>query len=54
MTNEEKTMLIAYLVYAGEIDSGGDVETQFLDWYQVRGERSPERPTTRRSLTLPR
>ena len=38
MTNEEKTILIAYLVDAGEIDPDGDVESQFLDWYQVREE----------------
>ena len=36
MTNEEKDLLIAYLVDAGELDPDGDVETQFLDWYQVR------------------
>ena len=36
MTNEEKTLLISYLVDAGEMDPAGDVEAQFLDWYQVR------------------
>ena len=36
MTNEEKDLLIAYLVDAGEIDPDGDVEAEFLDWYQVR------------------
>ena len=36
MTNEEKDLLVAYLVDAGEIDTDGDVEQQFLDWYQVR------------------
>ena len=36
MTNEEKDLLIAYLVDAGEIDPAGDVEAQFLEWHQVR------------------
>ena len=27
---------IAYLADAGDLDAGGDVEAQFLDWYQVR------------------
>ena len=38
MTNEEQELLIAYLVDAGEIipDLDVDVETQFLDWYEVR------------------
>ena len=36
MTNEENDLLIAYLVDAGEIDPDGDVEAQFLEWYQVR------------------
>ena len=36
MTNEEQELLIAYLTDAGEIDPDGDVEAQFLDWYQVR------------------
>ena len=31
MTNEEKDLLIAYLVDAGELDPEGDVETQFMD-----------------------
>ena len=37
MTNEEKGLLMAYLMDAGEIDPDGDVEAEFLDWYQVRG-----------------
>ena len=36
MINEEKGLLMAYLVDAGEIDPDGDVEAQFLDWYRVR------------------
>ena len=36
MTNEEKDLLIAYLVDAEEIDPDGDVEAEFLDWYRVR------------------
>ena len=36
MTNEEKDLLISYLVDAGELDPDGDVEDQFMDWYQVR------------------
>ena len=36
MTNEEKDLLIAYLVDAGEIDAEGDMETQVLEWHQVR------------------
>ena len=38
MTDEEQDLLIAYLVDTGEIfpDLDGDVETQFLDWRQVR------------------
>ena len=38
MTDEEKDLLIAYLVDAGEIspDLDLDVENQFLDWYEVR------------------
>ena len=39
MPNEEKDLLIAYLVDAGELDPGSDVEEQFLDWYQVRQDR---------------
>ena len=35
MTNEEKDLLISYLVDAGDIDPD-DVEAQFLEWYQVR------------------
>ena len=38
MTNEEKDLLIAYLVDASEIDPDGDIEAQFLDWYQIREE----------------
>ena len=37
MTNEEKDLLIAYLIDAGELDPEGDVEAQFLGWYQVLG-----------------
>ena len=36
MTHEEKGLLTNYLVDAGEIDPDGDVEAQFLEWYQVR------------------
>ncbi len=36
MTNEEKDLLIAYLVDAGELDPDGDVEAQFLEWHRVR------------------
>ena len=36
MTNEEKDLLIAYLVDSGDIDPDSDVEAQFLEWYQVR------------------
>ena len=36
MTNEEKELLVAYLIDAGDIDPDGDVEGQFLDWYRVR------------------
>ena len=36
MTNEEQNLLIAYLIDAGDIDPDGDVEAQFMDWYQVR------------------
>ena len=36
MTQEEKDLLISYLVDAGELDPEGDVEAQFDDWYQVR------------------
>ena len=36
MTNEEKDLLIAYLIDTGDIDPDGDVAGQFLDWYQVR------------------
>ena len=37
MTNEEKDLLIAYLVDAGELDQDGNLEKQFQDWYQARG-----------------
>ena len=36
MTNEEKTLLIAYLIDAGDIDPDVDVEVQFIAWYHVR------------------
>ena len=38
MTDEEKALLIEYLVDAGEIfpDLDIDVEDQLLDWYEVR------------------
>ncbi len=36
MTNEEKDLLIAYLVDVAEIDPEGDMEAQFIDWYQIR------------------
>ena len=38
MTDEEKALLIEYLVDAGEIfpDLDVDVEDQFLGWYEVR------------------
>ena len=43
MTQEEQDILIDYLVDAGELDPDGDVEAQFLDWYQCReGEVSGE------------
>ena len=33
MTNEEKELLVAYLIDAGEIDGDSvDIEDQFLDW----------------------
>ena len=35
MTNEEKTLLIAYLVEAGELPPDGDFEDQFMDWVPV-------------------
>ena len=35
MTNEEKELLIAYLIDAGELDPIGDLEDQFMDWYRV-------------------
>ena len=49
MTNEEKDLLIAYLIDTGEIDPDSDVEAQFLDWYRVREGKCTERRTTRRS-----
>ena len=36
MTNEEKGLLIAYLVDAGEVDPDGDLEEQFMAWFQDR------------------
>ena len=36
MTNEGNSLLISYLVDAGELDSEGDVEAEFLEWYRVR------------------
>ena len=36
MTQEEEELLIDYLVDAGEIDPDGELEEQFLDWYQAR------------------
>ena len=53
MTNEEKDLLIAYLVDAGELDPDGDVEAQFLDWHRVREARCPERRTARPSSRPP-
>ena len=41
MTNEEKELLVAYLIDAGDIDPDGDVEVQFMDWYQVREDMVP-------------
>ena len=41
MTNVEKELLIAYLVDAGDIDPDGYVETQFLEWRQVREQVVP-------------
>ena len=38
MTNDEKDLIIAYPVDAGEIDPEGDVEARFLGWYLVREE----------------
>ena len=37
MTNEEKDLLIAYRVDAGDIDPDGDVEAQFLEWHPGPG-----------------
>ena len=51
MTNEEKELLVAYLVDSGKQDPDGDVEAQFQDWYQVREKRYQGRRTTRRSRT---
>ena len=47
MTNEEKDLLIAYLIDTSEIDPDSDLEEQFQDWYQVLEKRYPERRTTR-------
>ena len=41
MTNEEKELLVAYLIDAGDIDPDGDVAVQFMDWYQVREDMVP-------------
>ena len=41
MTNEEKKLLVAYLIDAGDIDPDGDVAVQFMDWYQVREDMVP-------------
>ena len=41
MTNEEKDWLTNYLVDAGEIDPDVAVETQFMEWYQVREQVVP-------------
>ena len=49
MTTEEKDRLIAYLVDAGEIDPDGDVESQFLEWDQVREQVCRARSTTKHS-----
>ena len=38
MTDEEKALLIEYLVDAGELDPDGDVEAEILEWYQCREE----------------
>ena len=43
MTNEEKELLIAYLIDAGELDPSGDLEDQFMDWYRVREGRGTRR-----------
>ena len=53
MTNEEKALLIAYLVDAGELDPEGDMEVQFRTGTRSVRERSPERHTTRWSSMLP-
>ena len=52
MTNEEKDLLIAYLVDAGDLNPDGDVEAQFLEWRQVReqvvsGEAHYKAPSSR-------
>ena len=36
MTNEEKTLLIAYLIDAGEQDPDGDLKAEFLGWRQAQ------------------
>ena len=53
MTNEEKDLLIAYLVDSGEIDPDGDVEAS--SWTGTRSERArfPERRTARPSSRPP-
>ena len=47
MTYEEKALLIAYLVDAGEIDPEGDVEAQFLECARSMSRWSRARSTTR-------
>ncbi len=49
MTNEEKELLVAYLIDAGDIDPDGDVEVQ--SWTGTRSAKTwyPERRTTRPS-----
>ena len=54
MTNEERELLIAYLIDAGEIDGDSvDIEDQFWTGTTPASRRSPERATTRRSWRLP-
>ena len=54
MTNEEKILLITYLIDAGDIDPDVDVEVQFMTG--IRSEKAwyPERRTTRPSSRPPR
>ena len=53
MTNEEKDLLIAYLIDAGDIDPDGDVEAHSWTGTRFAMPRSRERRTTRRSCRLP-